>query len=37
MVMLRSVRMYGMARAAGDLIEQGALPILSQMLKAGVR
>ncbi len=42
MVMLRSVRMYGMARAVGDLIEQGtpafdtALPILSQMLKAEV-
>ncbi len=42
MVMLRSVRMYGMARAAGDLIEQGAPafdtapPILSQMLKAEV-
>ncbi len=42
MVMLRSVRVYGMARAAGDLIEQGApafdtaLPILSQMLKAEV-
>ncbi len=42
MVMLRSVRMYGMARAAGDLIERRApafdtaLPILSQMLKAEV-
>ncbi len=42
MVMLRSVRMYGMARAAGDLIERGApafdtaLPILSQLLKAEI-
>ncbi len=42
MVMLRSLKMYGMAQAAGDLIEQGApaftaaVPILSQLLKAEV-
>lgn len=41
-VMLRSLKMYGMAQAASDLIEQGApafdtaLPILSQLLKAEV-
>ena len=41
-VMLRSLKMYGMAQAAGDLIEQGApafdtaVPILSQLLKAEV-
>ena len=39
-VMLRSLKMYGMAQAAGDLIEQGApafdtaVPMLSQLLKA---
>lgn len=39
-VMLRDLRMYGMAQAVGDLIEQGApafdaaVPILSQLLKA---
>src|SRR5271157_6622239 len=39
-VMLRSLKMYGMAQAAGDLMEQGApafdsaVPILSQLLKA---
>lgn len=39
-VMLRSLKMYGMAQAVGDLIEQGApaftsaIPILSQLLKA---
>src|SRR3546814_13034851 len=39
-VMLRGRKMYGMAQAAGDLIEQGApafdaaVPILSQLLKA---
>src|SRR3546814_5347063 len=39
-VMLRGLKMYGMAQAAGDLIEQGApafdaaVPILSQLLKA---
>jgi hypothetical protein len=37
-VMLRGLKMYGMAQAAGDLIEQGApafdaaVPILSQLL-----
>ena len=36
-VMLRGLKMYGMAQAAGDLIEQGApafdaaVPILSQL------
>ena len=41
-VMLRSLKMYGMAQAAGDLIEQGApafeaaVPTLSQLLKAEV-
>ena len=40
MVMLRSLKMYGMAGAVGDLIEQGApafeaaVPILSALLKA---
>jgi len=39
-VMLRGLKMYGMAQAVGDLIEQGApaftsaIPILSQLLKA---
>src|SRR5271155_2608484 len=39
-VMLRSLKMYGQAQAASDLIEQGApaftaaVPILSQLLKA---
>lgn len=39
-VMLRSLKMFGMAQAVGDLIEQGApaftsaIPILSQLLKA---
>lgn len=39
-VMLRGLKMYGMAQAVGDLIEQGApafnaaVPILSQLLKA---
>ena len=39
-VMLRGLKMYGMAGAASDLIEQGApafdtaVPILSQLLKA---
>jgi DNA replication protein DnaC len=42
MVMLRSLKMYGLAQAASDLIEQGApaftaaVPILSQLLKAEV-
>src|SRR3546814_3651224 len=41
-VMLRGLKMYGMAQAAGDLIEQGApafdaaVPILSQLLKAEI-
>jgi hypothetical protein len=41
-VMLRGLKMYGMAQAAGDLIDQGApafdtaVPILSQLLKAEV-
>jgi DNA replication protein DnaC len=41
-VMLRGLKMHGMAQAAGDLIEQGApafdtaVPILSQLLKAEV-
>jgi DNA replication protein DnaC len=41
-VMLRGLKMYGMAQAAGDLIEQGApafgaaVPVLSQLLKAEV-
>lgn len=39
-VMLRDLRMYGMAQAVDDLIEQGApafdaaVPVLSQLLKA---
>lgn len=39
-IMLRSLKMYGMAQAVADLIEQGApafdaaVPILSQLLKA---
>jgi DNA replication protein DnaC len=39
-VMLRGLKMFGMAQAVGDLIEQGApafdaaVPILSQLLKA---
>ena len=39
-VMLKALKMYGMAQAVGDLIEQGApafdaaVPILSQLLKA---
>lgn len=39
-VMLRSLKMYGMAQAVDELIEQGApafdtaVPILSQLLKA---
>jgi len=39
-VMLRGLKMYGMAQAVGDLVEQGApafeaaVPILSQLLKA---
>ena len=39
-VMLRGLKMYGMAQAVGDLIEQGApafetaVPMLSQLLKA---
>ena|GEM_PF-1201603 len=39
-VMLRSLKMYGMAQAVSDLTEQGApafdtaVPILSQLLKA---
>src|SRR3984957_1959902 len=39
-VMLRGLKMFGMAKAVGDLIEQGApaftaaVPILSQLLKA---
>jgi len=39
-VMLRSLKMYGMAQAVGDLVDQGApafdaaVPILSQLLKA---
>ena len=39
-VMLRGLKMYGMAQAVGDLIEQGApaceaaIPMLSQLLKA---
>ena len=41
-VMLRGLKMYGMAQAVSDLIEQGApafdaaVPILSQLLKAEV-
>ncbi len=41
-IMLRSLKMYGMAQAVTDLIEQGApaferaVPILSQLLKAEV-
>ena len=39
-IMLRSLKMYGMAQAASELMEQGApafeaaVPILSQLLKA---
>jgi hypothetical protein len=39
-IMLRSLKMLGMAQAVDDLIEQGApafeaaIPILSQLLKA---
>lgn len=39
-VMLKALKMYGMAQAVGDLIEQGApafdaaVPILAQLLKA---
>ena len=39
-VMLRGVKMFGMAQAVGELMEQGspafeaAVPILSQLLKA---
>ncbi len=39
-IMLRSIKMYGMAQAVTDLTEQGApafdtaVPILSQLLKA---
>jgi hypothetical protein len=39
-IMLRSLKMYGMAQAAGELMEQGApafdsaIPMLSQLLKA---
>jgi DNA replication protein DnaC len=41
-VMLRGLKMYGMAQAVGDLLEQGApafdaaVPILSQLLKAEI-
>jgi len=41
-VMLRGIKMYGMAQAVGDLMEQGspafgaAVPILAQLLKAEV-
>jgi DNA replication protein DnaC len=41
-IMLRSLKMRGMAQAVGKLTEQGApafeaaLPILSQLLKAGI-
>ncbi|PJN92896.1 ATP-binding protein, partial [Amaricoccus sp. HAR-UPW-R2A-40] len=41
-IMLRSLKMYGMAQAVEDLVEQGspafgtATPILSQLLKAEV-
>ncbi len=41
-VMLRSLKMYGMAQAVDELIEQGApafdgaVPILSQLLKAEI-
>jgi len=39
-IMLRGLKMYGMAQAVGDLMEQGspafeaAVPIISQLLKA---
>ena len=39
-IMLRSLKMHGMAQAVGELTEQGspafeaALPVLSQLLKA---
>ncbi len=41
-VMLRGLKMYGMAQAVGELMEQGApafdaaVPILSQLLKAEI-
>ena len=41
-IMLRSLKMHGMAQAVGELTQQGspafeaALPILSQLLKAGI-
>lgn len=41
-VMLRSLKMHGMAQAVGELLEQGApafdtaVPILSQLLKAEI-
>ena len=41
-IMLRSLKMYGMAQAVTDLTEQGApafeaaVPILSQLLKAEI-
>ena len=40
MIMLRSLKLYGMAQAVEDLVAQGApafeaaIPILSQLLKA---
>jgi hypothetical protein len=40
-IMLRSLKMYGMAQAVSDLIEQGApafdaaVPILSQVAESG--
>jgi len=42
LVMLRSLKMYGMAQTVDELIEQGApafdgaVPILSQLLKAEI-
>lgn len=41
-IMLRNLKMHGMAQAASDLMEQGspafesAIPILSQLLKAEI-
>ena len=41
-IMLRGLKMYGMAQAVGDLMEQGspafkaAVPIISQLLKAEI-
>ena len=41
-VMLKALKMYGMAQAVGDLIDQGApafdaaVPIVSQLLKAEI-